>query len=184
MAMAIMNPPTYRKMYLCPNAAVVSDKSSAPVKGKSMIGSREVTSMGIASVIHQVAIHNVEANTATPSELSPSGLRNNNVNTNNKGPNNRPMREVDFNMIQFFKSLNVSYYSEYLTLTTSFPFFRLILTQKNLLFIVFFNRIYGPDQFTFFVCGDSDLCLCRDKETFTCFEYQLFVLRRNGYLPM
>ena len=61
---AITKPPKYKNTYLCPNAAVVSAKPKAPVKGNRMIGNKAVTSIGIASVIHQIAIHKVTANTA------------------------------------------------------------------------------------------------------------------------
>jgi hypothetical protein len=35
----------------------------------------EVTAIGMASVIHQIAIQSVQANTAMPCGLNPSGLK-------------------------------------------------------------------------------------------------------------
>ena len=40
-------------MYLCPKEAVVKESSIAPDKGNKMIGSKDVTAIGITSVIHQ-----------------------------------------------------------------------------------------------------------------------------------
>ena len=73
MAIAIINPPTYKKTYLCPKDAVVSDNSSPPVRGNNTIGIRAVTAIGIASVIHQIAIQIVDAKTALACGLKPSG---------------------------------------------------------------------------------------------------------------
>ena len=61
MAMAKINPPIYRKTYLWPYEAVVSVNFNPPVKGNRIIGNKEVTAIGIASVIHQTVI-----NTAIP----------------------------------------------------------------------------------------------------------------------
>ena len=72
-AIAIINPPTYKKTYLCPKDAVVSDNSSPPVRGNNTIGIRAVTAIGIASVIHQIAIQIVDAKTALALGFKPSG---------------------------------------------------------------------------------------------------------------
>jgi hypothetical protein len=58
---------------LCPKEAVVSERFKPPVKGNRIIGKREVTAMGIASVIHQTATHRVLAKIAFASSLKPSG---------------------------------------------------------------------------------------------------------------
>ena len=49
-AIAIINPPTYKKTYLCPKEAVVSGKPSPPVRGNNTIGIRAVTAIGIAQL--------------------------------------------------------------------------------------------------------------------------------------
>jgi len=58
---------------LCPKDAVVSDSPSPPVKGNKTIGSKAVTAIGIASVIHQIAIHIVDARIAFARGFNPSG---------------------------------------------------------------------------------------------------------------
>ena len=85
-AIAKINPPINKKMYLCPYAAVVFDKASAPLKGNRTIGKSAVTAMGKASVIHQIAIQLAEAKTAHPSTESPSGRNRNKKNINESGP--------------------------------------------------------------------------------------------------
>src|SRR5690606_12161905 len=67
MAMANKNPPRYKKMILFPKAAPVLARSRPPVSGNSTKGNREVTGIGMASEIHQMAIQAVEANTAKAS---------------------------------------------------------------------------------------------------------------------
>jgi hypothetical protein len=61
------------------------------VSGNSIIGKRDVTAIGIASVIHHTAIHNVDAKTALASLLSPSGWKNWSVRKNRIGPKNKPI---------------------------------------------------------------------------------------------
>ena len=80
-----------KKMYLCPNAAVVDARSKPPDNGNRTIGSNAVTEIGIASVIHQTAIHKVVANTAFPAVLSPSGWKNISTPTKSNGPNSMPI---------------------------------------------------------------------------------------------
>ena len=63
----------------------------APDNGKRIIGSKEVTAIGIASVIHQKAIHNVDAKTALASFDNPSGFKKSLIRINNKGPKKRPI---------------------------------------------------------------------------------------------
>lgn len=79
-------------MYLWPKDAVVVPKSNPPDKGKSTIGNKAVTAIGIASVIHQMATQAVEANMALASGDNPSGLKNNKIRINDKGPKMKPMR--------------------------------------------------------------------------------------------
>lgn len=67
MAIAMTNPPMYKKMYLCPKAAVVEGRSSPPVRGNRTMGSKAVTAIGMASVIHQMATHKVAARMALAS---------------------------------------------------------------------------------------------------------------------
>lgn len=61
-----------------------------------MIGSKAVTAIGIASVIHQIAIQTVDASTATPSGDNPSGFTNRLIMTKSSGPKTSPMRFVRF----------------------------------------------------------------------------------------
>ena len=56
-----------------------------------MIGNKEVTAMGIASVIHHMAIQKVQAKTATPSSLNPAGGGRLDMSTKSNGPKNRPI---------------------------------------------------------------------------------------------
>jgi hypothetical protein len=55
------------------------------------MGRREVASMGIASLIHQIAIHEVIAKTLFPSELRPSGSMKSWISKKDKGPKIRPI---------------------------------------------------------------------------------------------
>jgi hypothetical protein len=55
------------------------------------MGRREVASMGIASLIHQIAIHEVMAKTLLPSGLRPSGSMKSWINKKDKGPKIRPI---------------------------------------------------------------------------------------------
>ena len=67
--MAIRKPPKYKKTYLCPYAAVVSEIETALVIGNKTMGIKAVAAMGIASSIHQIAIQAVVARTFLPSKL-------------------------------------------------------------------------------------------------------------------
>lgn len=96
MAMAMMNPPMYKKMYLCPKDAVVVPRSNPPDKGKRTMGNKDVTAIGIASVIHQMATHAVDASMALPSSERPSGLKNDKIRIKANGPKRKPMRLVGF----------------------------------------------------------------------------------------
>ena len=58
---------------------------------KPIIGNKEVTAIGIASVIHQTAIHNVDAKTALASSDNPSEFKKSLIRINNKGPKKRPI---------------------------------------------------------------------------------------------
>src|SRR5690554_6904584 len=71
-AIASKNPPRYRKIILFPNAAPVVARSKPPVNGNKTSGSKEVTGIGTASEIHQIAIHTVEARTESASGDIPS----------------------------------------------------------------------------------------------------------------
>jgi hypothetical protein len=73
MAIAIIKPPMYKKTYLCPKEAVVSDSPNPPVKGNKIIGNNAVAAIGIASVIHHIAIHAVDARIALALGFKPSG---------------------------------------------------------------------------------------------------------------
>ena len=53
--------------------AVVKESSIAPDKGNKMIGSKDVTAIGITSVIHQIETHAVDAKTALAWGFNPSG---------------------------------------------------------------------------------------------------------------
>ena len=64
-------------MYLCPKEAVVKESSIAPDKGNKMIGSKDVTAIGIISVIHQIETHAVDAKTAFAWRFNPSGWKKN-----------------------------------------------------------------------------------------------------------
>jgi hypothetical protein len=72
-AIAIIKPPIYKKTYLCPKEAVVSDSPNPPVRGNKIMGNKAVTAIGIASVIHHIAIHAVDARTALALGFKPSG---------------------------------------------------------------------------------------------------------------
>ena len=50
-----------------------------------------MASMGIASLIHQIAIHEVIAKTLFPSGLRPSGLMNSWISKKDTGPKIRPI---------------------------------------------------------------------------------------------
>ncbi len=78
-------------MMSLPYAETTVSPSSAPVSGRSTTGSRDVTGMGIASVIHQVATQRVVARTASPAGESPSGSKNRSVTTNSSGPSTSPV---------------------------------------------------------------------------------------------
>tara|TARA_R110001592_G_scaffold230062_10_gene486812 strand:+ start:299 stop:808 length:510 start_codon:yes stop_codon:yes gene_type:complete len=80
----------YRKTYLCPNEPEVDDKSKPPDNGNKTNGSKAVTAIGIASVIHQIAIHNVDASIALASLESPSGWKNNRIKIKETGPKTSP----------------------------------------------------------------------------------------------
>ena len=60
--------------------------SSAPVSGNRMIGNNDVTGIGIASVIHQIAIHAVQANTDWDSAFRSLDIGTNNMRINESGP--------------------------------------------------------------------------------------------------
>jgi len=83
-------------MYLWPNDPVVAVRLSAPVRGNNIMGSKAVTAIGMASVIHQMAIHKVAANIATPSGDKSSGLKKVSTKKNNSGPKKRPKNLVIF----------------------------------------------------------------------------------------
>ena len=55
------------------------------------MGSRAVTSIGIASVIHQIAIHAVAANTPFPVGVKPSGSKKKRISKKDSGPSKRPI---------------------------------------------------------------------------------------------
>ena len=78
-------------MYLCPKEAVVKESSIAPDKGNKMIGSKDVTAIGITSVIHQIETHAVDAKTALAWGFNPSGWKKNRIRTKDNGPKKRPM---------------------------------------------------------------------------------------------
>lgn len=90
-AIAIIKPPMYRNTYLCPKEAVVDARSSPPVSGNRIIGSKAVTAMGKASVIHQIAIHKVEARMAFASWDRSSGRKAVNTKINTSGPDISPI---------------------------------------------------------------------------------------------
>src|SRR4029078_110928 len=58
-AIAIRNPPIYKKTIGCPYDAVVSPSFNTPVRGNKIIGKRDVAANGIGSVIHHMAIQAV-----------------------------------------------------------------------------------------------------------------------------
>ena len=91
MAMEMINPPIYRKINLWPKEAVVDVISRPPVRGKRTMGRSEVTAIGRASDIHQIAIQTVEAMIAFPSSVKPSALKNSRMNINMTGPRYRPV---------------------------------------------------------------------------------------------
>ena len=72
-------------MNRCPYCAVVCATSTAPLSGKSTIGSKAVAAIGIASVTHQIAIHAVDAKTARPAGSSPSGRKKTRINAKASG---------------------------------------------------------------------------------------------------
>ena len=86
MAIANINPPIYRKIYLCPKAAVVVDNASPPVSGKRIIGSRAVTLIGTTSKTHHIAIHRVTASTAFAAGVNPVNGLNKIKRIKSKGP--------------------------------------------------------------------------------------------------
>ena len=107
-AIAIINPPTYKKTYLCPKEAVVSVKPSPPVRGNNTIGIRAVTAIGIASVIHQIPIHTVDARIPCASIDKPSGLKNIRIATKANGPVIRPIYLVNRSCMDDMIQLTVS----------------------------------------------------------------------------
>ena len=52
----------------------MSSSVNAPERGNSIMGSSDVTAIGMASVVHQIAIQRVEAKTAFPWSDNPSKL--------------------------------------------------------------------------------------------------------------
>lgn len=114
MAMESIKPPMYKKIYGCAYELVVSVIPNPPETGNKTIGSREVTAMGIASVIHQMDIQAVEARIDNAWGLSPAGLKNNNRLKKLKGPATKPkdLRETlgfgiwfQFSWLEFIKIL-------------------------------------------------------------------------------
>ena len=88
---AIINPPRYKETYLWPKDAVVSDNSSPPDNGNKIIGSKAVTEIGIASVIHHIAIQTVDAKIALASRVNPSGWKKLITKMNDNGPDTSPI---------------------------------------------------------------------------------------------
>jgi hypothetical protein len=86
-----MKPPIYKKTYLCPKEAVVSESPNPLVKGNKIIGNKAVTAIGIASVIHHIAIQAVDARIALALGFSPSGLKKNKIKMNANGPEIKPI---------------------------------------------------------------------------------------------
>src|SRR5699024_4324364 len=66
-------PPMTRKITVLAYGAATSPRSPIPNSGKSTSGSNDVTGIGAASVIHQMAIHRAQPATAFPSKDSVSG---------------------------------------------------------------------------------------------------------------
>src|SRR5699024_444946 len=91
MASAIIKPPINKKIVSSPYEDAVTFTSSPCVSGNKTSGSKEVTGMGTASVIHHVAIQMVLAKIATPSADNSAGLKNKSVMKNNTGPKHKPM---------------------------------------------------------------------------------------------
>src|SRR3989304_4144463 len=89
MAIAMKNPPIKRKIIWFPYSAVTFPTSSAPSKGKRIIGSREVAGIGIASVSHQHAIQAVPAATDLASHESPF-ISERRMREKRRGPRTRP----------------------------------------------------------------------------------------------
>ena len=96
---AKINPPKNRKISRCPNDEVVSDKDNPPVKGNRIIGNKEVTAIGTASVIHQIAIHIVEAKTAFTLSDNPSISIKYRIKKNNVGPKIIPIFFISIYLI-------------------------------------------------------------------------------------
>src|SRR5690625_487114 len=68
-----MTPPMTKKITVLAYGAATSSKVPIPKSGNSTSGNNEVTGIGAASVIHQIAIHNAHPATARPSNESESG---------------------------------------------------------------------------------------------------------------
>ena len=90
-AKAIIKPPRNRKIIGLPYAAVTALLSSTPVIGSRIMGSSDVTGIGMASVIHHTATHKVVASTMRPSKLKPAGWKNITTKANSKGPSTKPI---------------------------------------------------------------------------------------------
>ena len=92
-AIAIIKPPKYKKIYLCPYDSVASEISKIFVIGNKIIGNNDVAAIGTASVAHHKAIHKTmpiiyDASLGIICEL----LKNVKI-KNKRGPNKR---EINF----------------------------------------------------------------------------------------
>jgi len=87
MAIAMKNPPIRRNMIWFPYSAVIFPASSAPSKGKRIIGRSDVAGMGIASVSHQHAIKTVLAAIYLASQDIPSRYERR-ISKKRRGPKN------------------------------------------------------------------------------------------------
>ena len=102
MAIAKINPPIKRYIYLLPYEAVVSFRDKPPLIGKRTIGKSAVAAIGNASVIHQIATQTADAKTAFPSIDKPSALKNSRIIVNKVGPKINPIVFFErFNFLNF-----------------------------------------------------------------------------------
>jgi hypothetical protein len=85
-AMAIMKPPIKRKIIEFAYGAVATPTGAIPSTGNSIIGSREVAGMGMASLIHQKAIRTATAVVFHASGSIPAGTGNNKIRQKSTGP--------------------------------------------------------------------------------------------------
>ena len=92
MALAITNEQMKRSTKDCPKFAAVALALRIPEVGKSTKGTKLVTAMGTASVIHQQAIRSVTAAAILPSIESPAGAGANDTSVSKTKPRMSPIR--------------------------------------------------------------------------------------------